>query len=390
LIEERRSKVSHVLKILIFALCTLFSIHPELWAKGKEILLENQWYYVLHSDGRKTSIVSSQAGGYPEIEIIFSPDSNYVVYTAANGSGWEGQGRDLYYCTVDGKEKSIIQSSGASISYLYWVKVLGKEYILFMKLAAGSEAMGHVSVYDYHSKSIVFDSLGRSLVRIGDTGNFLVSDYLFSWDFIYFLDLYKSIPKRSSFDSFIKSESDTSNLSCTSANISPISPELRTKPIGFIPAYWLHDSFEVSKYIDLIRQAFEFTRLSCLIPSPDGRFVAFSATGRRFTCNGLLDTEFHKTQALRFFLGTFDGQPCWSPNSKYVAFINPANSRSKFINVFSIDSLTDYNYPMIAQKVFECPADKYIHMCFSSDSDTLAYEIDTGFNKSSGNFTIGR
>jgi hypothetical protein len=377
-------------KMLVFGLGLLFLTYAELWSRGKEIVLENNMYYVIHTDGEKVSIVSSQASGGPWIEVIFSPDSSYVAYTADNGSGWEGQGRDLYYCKTDGSKRTLVVSTSAGIGRLNWVKTQGKQYIVFLQHAGGMEDMGHVKVYDFDKHHVVFDTLGLGLIRIGDTAKFLVNDFLFSEKKAYILDLSGTSFKISNLDSLGKAEFDTSDFTCAYAAIQGTAPELGRAPVQFIPEYWPHNPYNKSEYIDLVRFYPEFNRLSCLVPSPNRRFVAFSATGKRFTCNGILDTKTHKTHALRFFLGTFDGQPFWSPNSEYVAFINLVDSRNKFINVFSIDSMLNSKSPMIAKKEFERPTAKSLKICFSSNSDTLYYEVPGGFRDESGQFIIRR
>lgn len=383
-------RIPPVFITLLFLLSVFLLTNADLWSGGKEIVLEDYWYYVIHPDGKKVSIGPYRTGGEPRVEVIFSPDSSYVAYTIGNGTGWEGQGRDLCYCKTDGSERTVILSSDASIRYLYWIKVLEKEYIVFVHWATGFEGMGHVKVYDFHQHQIVFDTLGTSLVRIGDTAKFLVSDYLFSWRMAYILDLGGSVPQISGFEGLAETKSVTKSSSCVHARLQQTKPELRVAPVGFIPAYWPHDSYNVSEYVDLVRKAFEFTRLSCLVLSPNQRFVAFSATGDRFTCNGILDTKSHKTHALRFFLGSFDGQPCWSPNSEYVAFINLVGGRGKYINVFSIDSVLSSKNPMIIKKNFERPTDKSFEICFSLDSDTLYYEASGWGKPDSGKLTIRR
>lgn len=361
-----------------------------LWSKGKEIVLENDMYYVIHPDGKKVSIVSSRSPGGPFVEVIFSPDSDYVAYTADNGTGWEGQGRDLYYCEIDGSERTLVLSTSAGIGRLNWVKTQEKQYIVFLQHAGGMEDMGHVRVYDLDKHHIVFDTLGLGLIRIGETAEFLVNDFLFSKRMAYILDLSKTPFRALNLDSLGKAEFDTSSPGCAYAVLQETTPEFRRAPVQFIPEYWPHDPYNQSDYIDLVRIYPEFNRLSCLVPSPNGRFVAFSATGTRFTCNGILDTETRKTHALRFFLGTFDGQPCWSPSSEYVAFINLVDSRNKFINVFSIDSVLNSKYPMITKKEFERPTAKSFKICFSSDPDTLYYEVPGGFRDESGQIIIRR
>jgi hypothetical protein len=383
-------RISQLFRILIFTLSIFLLMNIALWSRGKEIVLENHNYYVIHPNGEKVSIVSSQAPGGPWIEVIFSPDSSYVAYTADNGTGWEGQGRNLYYCKTDGGERTLVLSTSAGIDALSWVKTDEKQYIVFVQLAGGAEDMGHPNVYDFEKHQIVFDTLGLGLVRIGNTPKFLVNDFLFSEKKAFVLDLSKVPFRISSLDSFPKTESDTSRLWCAYAVLQQTEPELRRAPVQFIPASWPQDPYNKSEYIDLVDTYPEFNRLSCLVPSPNGRFVAFSATGSRFTCNGILDTKTHKTHALRFFLGTFDGEPCWSPNSEYVAFINLVDSRNKFINVFSIDSVLNSKYPMIAKKEFERPTAKSLKICFSSNSDTLYYEVPGGFRDESGQFIIRR
>jgi hypothetical protein len=377
-------------KVLIFYLTILFLTGEDLWSKEKEIVWEDYWYYVVLPDGKKVSIVSARTGGEPHVEVIFSPDSNYVLYTAGNGTGWEGQGRDLYYCKTDGSQRTLMVSTEHGIRDLNWVKTRDKRYIVFTEWGSGEEGMGHVKVYDFDKHDMVFDTLGMYLVRIGDTTRFLVNSYLVSEKMAYILDVSGPRFKISNLDSFAKPEFDTSRFRCTEATLQQTAPELRVAPVGFIPAYWPHDLYDKSEYIDLVRKSSEFKRLSCLVPSPDGRFMAFSATGDRFTCNGILDTKTHKTHALRFFLGTFDGQPCWSPNSEYVAFINLVGGHGKYINVFSIDSVLTSKSPMVAQEQFERPTDKYFVICFSSDSHTLSFDVTGSGRPNLGEITIRR
>jgi hypothetical protein len=377
-------------RILVLFLVLFLSANPEVWSSGKEIVLENDWYYVLHPDGKKVSIGPYRTAGEPRAEAIFSPDSSWVAYTRDNGTGWEGQGRDLCYCRVDGTERTTIVSTDASIRYVHWVNTQQKNYILFIQWATGFEGIGHVKVYDLGKKRLAFDSLGTSLVRIGESGRFLVSDYLFSWKTVYILELGGDVPTTLGLDDLRPTDSELEGLPCAAAQLQDSRPDLRVAPVGFIPGYWPHDHLGKLKYIDLVRRSFEFTRLSCLVPSPDRRFLAFSATGDRFACNGLLDTKRQRTYALRFILGTFDGEPCWSPNSQYVAFINLVGDRNKFINVFAIDSVLRFRDPMIIKRSFERPTDKSFRLCFSSDSDTIYYEASGWGKPESGKLSVRR
>jgi hypothetical protein len=376
-------------RILVFCLAIVFSADAVVWSRGKEIVWEDYWYYVLHPNGEKVAVVSARTGGEPRVEVVFSPDSNYVVYTEGNGTGWEGQGRNLCYRKTDGSQRTVMVRTEDGIRDLNWVKARDKQYIVFTQWGSG-EAMGHVKVYDFDKHNMVFDTLGMYLVRIGDTARFLVNSYLVSEKMAYILDVSEPQFKISSLDSLAKPESDSSRFRCAEATLRQTAPDLRAAGVGFIPAYWPHDFHDKSEYIDLVRNSSEFKRLSCLVPSPDGRFIAFSATGSRFTCNGILDTKTHKTHALRFFLGTFDGQPCWSPNSEYVAFINLVGGHGKYINVFSIDSVLSTKSPMIAQEEFERPTDKYFVICFSLDSNSLSFDVTGSGRPNLGEITIRR
>lgn len=378
------------LRVSIACLLTTLAINANLWSRGKEIVLDDNWYYVVHPDGKKVSIASYRTGGEPRAEVIFSPDSTHVAYTEDNGTGWEGQGRDLRYCKVDGSDRTTIVSTSASIRYIDWIRVSGNEYIVFVEWAAGTEGTGHVKVYDFGRREMIFDTLGTSLVRIGDSAVFLVSDYLFSWSLVYILDLRGSVPRVFGFDALGETDTRLESPFCTRGELRNSKPGLRVAPVGFIPVYWPHDHLGELKYIDLVRESFEFRRLSCLVLSPSERFIAFCATGERFTCNGLLDTKTQRTHALRFLVGSFDGQPCWSPNSEYVAFINLVGGRGKYINVFSIDSVLSSKNPMIIKKNFERPTDKSFEICFSPDSDTLYYEASGWGKPDSGKLTIRR
>lgn len=376
-------------RILVLCLAIAFSTNADLWSRGKEIVWEDYWYYVLHPNGEKVAIVSARTGGEPRVEVVFSPDSNYLGYTEGNGTGWEGSGRNLCYCKTDGSQRTLMLSTEDGIRDLNWVKARDKQYIVFTQWGSG-EAMGHVKVYGFDKHNTVFDTLGMYLVRIGDTARFLVNSYLVSEKMAYILDVSEPQFRISSLDSFAKPEFDTSRFRCAEATLQQTAPDLRAAAVGFIPAYWPHDFHDKSEYIDLVRKSSEFKRLNCLVPSPDGRFMAFSATGGRFTCNGILETKTHKTHALRFFLGTFDGQPCWSPNSEYVAFINLVGGHGKYINVFSINSVLTSKSPMIAQEEFDRPTDMYFVICFSLDSHTLSFDVTGGRRPNLGEITIRR
>jgi len=388
--KSPQMRILPMLRILCFCLGILLLTSADLWSKEKEIVLENHVYYVIHPNGKKVNIVSSRAPGGPWIEVVFSPDSTYVTYTADNGTGFEGQGRDLYYCRTDGSERTVVLCTSAGIHDLNWLRTGEKQYIVFVEWESGGKDVGLVKAYDFDEARTVFDTAALNLIRIGDTPKLLVNAFLFRDQMAYVLDLSKIPFATFNLDSLGKIESDTIRIRCTHAVLQHRAPELTGRWVGFIPTYWPHEPYNVSKYIDLVPNSVEFTRLSCLVPSPNDRFVGFSATGRRFTCNGILDTKTHKTHALRFFLGSFDGQPCWSPNSEYVAFINLVGGRGKYINVFSIDSVLSSKNPMIIKKNFERPTDKSFEICFSPDSDTLYYEASGWGKPDSGKLTIRR
>ncbi|MCK4384771.1 MAG: hypothetical protein KAW52_00770 [candidate division Zixibacteria bacterium] len=369
-------RILSLFRILTFWLSLLFLTNADLWSRGKEIVLEDYWYYVTHPDGKKVSIVSTRTGSSPRVEVIFSPDSSYVAYTADNLLGWEGQGRDLCYCKTDGSERTVILSSTASIRELNWVKMSEKQYIVFVQWALGFEGMGHVKVYDIDSKEIVFDTLGSQLRRIGSSAQLLVGDYPFSEKRAYTLDLEKIVPRASKFDSAAEAVANTAFRPCAYVSDVQTTFEAEEVVVGFIPEAWPHYPYNESRYIDLVPDWPEFTRVTSYVLSPNHRFVAFSATGKRFTCNGVIDKKTNKTYPLRFFLSSFDGEPCWSPNSQYVAFINLAGDYLKYINVFSMDSVLSFKYPMIAQTKFNSAKDKLFKICFSPDSDTLYCDVD--------------
>jgi len=145
-------------RIFVFWLGILVLTNADLWSRGKEIILEDDWYYVLHPSGEKAAIVSTRTGGEPRVEVVFSPDSNCLAYTEGNGTGWEGSGRDLCYCKTDGSQRILMLSTEDGIRDLNWVKARDKQYIVFTQWGSG-EAMGHVKVYDFDKHNMVFDTL---------------------------------------------------------------------------------------------------------------------------------------------------------------------------------------------------------------------------------------
>jgi len=76
-------------------------------SKAPELISENGFYYVIQPNGGKTAIVAEHEPQAPNIAQV-SPDGQYVFYTTANGLGFESEGRDLYYCKIDGTGRTFI------------------------------------------------------------------------------------------------------------------------------------------------------------------------------------------------------------------------------------------------------------------------------------------
>lgn len=387
--KSPQMRILPMLRILCFCLGILLLTNADLWSKEKEIVLENHVYYVIHPNGEKVVIASTRTAGGPPVEAIFSPDSSYVAYTTSSGLGWEGAGRDLCYCKSDGSEKTLILSSTTVIQHLNWITATGKEYIVFVHSGADPEGRAHVKVYDFGAKEIVFDTVGHTLTRVESAARFLVGDFTSSAKRPYTLDLEKITRRPFKFDDPEIAAADVVASPCVyiADDQTTLESQMTVSDImEFVPEAWPY-SYNESEYIDLVPCFPEFSMVTSWISSPNHRFIAFSVNGKRFTCNGIIDRKTNKTYPLRFFLETFDGEPCWSPNNRYVAFFNPAGNYRKYINVFSVDSVLSFRDPMVDQTTFFSSADKILKICFSENSDTLYFDVDR-FGK--GKVTTGQ
>jgi|GEM_PF-5748442 len=150
--------------IFLFLLLTCGAGFSE---QGKvKIILENGYYYTQLETGEKYQIVAQQ--DWAPNKITFSPDENYVAYTTSNWLGFENDGRDVFYCKVDGSERIFLHKFQICVHTLLWESFDGRGYIFVVPKNCGI-GPAEIQVIDCQSKNVIFTCAGDSLGEIPGT-----------------------------------------------------------------------------------------------------------------------------------------------------------------------------------------------------------------------------
>jgi hypothetical protein len=131
-----------------------------------EIILENGFYYVVQPTGEKVRIVERLVPGSLN-KAKLSPGGQYVLYTAGNGLGFEGEGRDLFYCKLDGTARTFLCKFEMGLDDWIWLTKDKKDFLIVIN--RGSMEGSGVWVLDLNKKKLLLNSSGRDVEKIEGT-----------------------------------------------------------------------------------------------------------------------------------------------------------------------------------------------------------------------------
>lgn len=151
--------------ILLFLLLTCGVVYSE--QSNVKIVLENGYYYTQLENGEKYQIVKHQEP-WAINNIVISPDQEFVAYTTANGLGFESEGRDVYYCKVDGSDKTFLHRFQNCIDSLLWQSVEGKNFMFVIPKNCQTDPE-EIQIVDLQSKQVILAFVGDSLVEVPGT-----------------------------------------------------------------------------------------------------------------------------------------------------------------------------------------------------------------------------
>ncbi|HVP37487.1 MAG TPA: hypothetical protein VMT04_10865 [Terriglobales bacterium] len=146
--------------MIFFCLSTVIAYSGE---DNVRIILENGYYYTQIENGQKYQIVAQQ--NWPPNEVSLSPQGKYAAYTTGNGLGFDNAGVDLYYCNVDGSERTFLHKFEDYARSLSWVSMDNRDFIL-VALMDCRYVYGGIQVLDVKSKNVILTTLGDSLSKI--------------------------------------------------------------------------------------------------------------------------------------------------------------------------------------------------------------------------------
>jgi hypothetical protein len=98
-------------------------------------------------------------------KVTLSPDDKYVAYTTSNGLGFENEGRDVFYCMVDGSERTFLHKFQTRMDTLIWISSEGTDFIC----AASWDCALGIGVIDLKSKALILKFRGNRLQKIQGT-----------------------------------------------------------------------------------------------------------------------------------------------------------------------------------------------------------------------------
>lgn len=127
-----------------------------------EIILENGFYYVVQPNGEKIAIVKEWEPQSPN-KAKLSPDRQYVIYTTSNGLGFESEGRDLFYCKIDGTKRTFLQKSNLCIDNWVWLSKSNRDFLVVVALEGVAWAL------DFNKKKLLLSFHADSVEKIEGT-----------------------------------------------------------------------------------------------------------------------------------------------------------------------------------------------------------------------------
>ena len=163
-------KINYILLFFVLAYRIAYSEESKV-----QIILENGYYCTQLETGEKFEVVK-QHEPWAFNKIVLSPNEQYVAYTTSNGLGFESEGRDIFYCKVDGSEKTFLHKFRICVDTLLWESSDERNFIFVIPkdCAAGSKA---IAVIDVQAKNVILAFRGDSLLEIQGTNCYKVYYY---------------------------------------------------------------------------------------------------------------------------------------------------------------------------------------------------------------------
>lgn len=155
------AKISYMFFFLFLACVTGYA------EQGKvKIVSCDDYYCTQMPTGEEYKIVKQVDWGSNKVTL--SPDEKYVAYTTSNWLGFENDGRDVFYCKVDGSERIFLHKFQICVHTLLWESFDGRGYIFVVPKNCGI-GPAEIQVIDCQSKNVVFTCAGDSLGEIPGT-----------------------------------------------------------------------------------------------------------------------------------------------------------------------------------------------------------------------------
>jgi hypothetical protein len=155
------------LVLLLFTVSVFSKTNPEV----PEIILEGGYFYAVQPNGEKFVIVKEHEP-WAMNKAKPSPNGKYILYTTANGLGFECEGRDLFYCTNDGMERTFLHKFPAYVDDWFWVEKNNRNFLIVLN--RGSMSGPGIWVLDLDEKKLLLSFRGDSVERAQDSGCFLL------------------------------------------------------------------------------------------------------------------------------------------------------------------------------------------------------------------------
>lgn len=312
--------MSKIYYILLFLFLTYEAGFTE---QGKvKIILENGYYYTQLETGEKYQIVAQQ--DWAPNKITLSPDENYVAYTASNGLGFENQGRDIFYCKVDGSERTFLHKFEYDAGSLLWNSTKDRDFI-FVSLIDCHYVYGGIQVIDLKSKDIILTAIGDSLQKIEGKDCYRI--------YCYGLPVEKGRQKICLEELSAMNAPDSSNTSySTDWTLSDICVSTQREPI-----LRMRDLPTLSEGLGKDFKKFigdRFFRISGIMPSPERSRIVFTGdAGDNRWFFGLFDLSSRKLLLFDFSDNFVFSSAVWSPDGSHVAILR-ASGPEKYIDFY--------------------------------------------------------
>ncbi len=309
-------RINHILLILFLTWGVTYS------GEGKvKIVLENGYYCTQLESGEKFQIVRQWEPQSPNT-IVLSPDEKYVAYTTSNYLGFESEGRDVYYCKVDGRERTFLHKFEISTDTLLWNSFRGKDFI-FVILMDCYYISGGIQVIDLKSKNIIYAAIGDSLEKIQGTDCYQV--------YCYWKPVQQGRQKICLEELSTIKEPISSDVSFyTGWGVSDLYVSTEREPILKLADLPKLAEGLGKKFQDFAKDRYFY--ISQIAPSPHNNRIVLIG-GESLSFLGVFDVISRVLLLFDYFDSLKFSNPIWSPNGSHLAILR-ANDSGKYINFY--------------------------------------------------------